>query len=86
VSHRGAPAVIAFGVDAIVLPPDTEWFNHLYTRQDELYFGHAGTAGFEVDGETARWSTRPISSGGGGSRRATWTREGCATEAASIGS
>jgi mannose-6-phosphate isomerase-like protein (cupin superfamily) len=35
-----------------VLPPDTEWFNHLHTRQDELYFVHVGTAGFEVDGET----------------------------------
>ena len=49
---RHALGVTAFGVNAIVLPPDTEWFNHLHTRQDELYFVHAGTAGFEVDGET----------------------------------
>jgi mannose-6-phosphate isomerase-like protein (cupin superfamily) len=43
--------VTAFGVNAIVLPPGTEWFNHFHHRQDELYFVHAGTAGFEVDGE-----------------------------------
>jgi mannose-6-phosphate isomerase-like protein (cupin superfamily) len=49
---RHALGVTAFGVNAIVLPPDTEWFNHLHTRQDELYFVHAGTARFEVDGET----------------------------------
>lgn len=49
---RHALGVTAFGVNVIVLPPDTEWFNHLHTRQDELYFVHAGTAGFEVDGET----------------------------------
>ena len=49
---RHSLGVTAFGVNAIVLPPDTEWFNHLHTRQDELYFVHAGTAGFEVDGET----------------------------------
>jgi mannose-6-phosphate isomerase-like protein (cupin superfamily) len=44
--------VTAFGVNAIVLPPGTEWFNHFHHRQDELYFVHAGTAGFEVEGET----------------------------------
>src|SRR5436190_892212 len=44
--------VTAFGVNAIVLPPGTEWFNHFHHRQDELYFVHAGTAGFDVDGES----------------------------------
>jgi mannose-6-phosphate isomerase-like protein (cupin superfamily) len=44
-------AVTAFGVNAIVLPPGTEWFHHLHHVQDELYFVHAGTAGFEVGGE-----------------------------------
>jgi mannose-6-phosphate isomerase-like protein (cupin superfamily) len=49
---RHALGATAFGVNAIVLPPGTEWFNHLHTRQDELYFVHAGAAGFDVDGET----------------------------------
>ena len=44
--------VTAFGLNAIVLEPDTEWFNHFHHRQDEVYFVHAGTAGFEVDGES----------------------------------
>jgi len=44
--------VTAFGVNAIVLPPGTEWFNHFHHRQDELYFVHAGTAGFEVEGDS----------------------------------
>jgi mannose-6-phosphate isomerase-like protein (cupin superfamily) len=44
--------VTAFGVNAIVLPPGTEWFNHFHHRQDELYFVHAGTARFEVGGES----------------------------------
>jgi mannose-6-phosphate isomerase-like protein (cupin superfamily) len=44
--------VTAFGVNAIVLPPGTEWFNHFHHRQDELYFVHAGRAGFEVGGES----------------------------------
>jgi mannose-6-phosphate isomerase-like protein (cupin superfamily) len=44
--------ITAFGCNAIVLPPGTEWFNHFHHRQDELYFVHAGTAAFEVDGET----------------------------------
>jgi mannose-6-phosphate isomerase-like protein (cupin superfamily) len=45
-------AVTAFGVNAIVLPPGTEWFNHFHRRQDELYFVHAGKAGFEVGGDS----------------------------------
>jgi mannose-6-phosphate isomerase-like protein (cupin superfamily) len=43
--------ITAFGANAIVLPPGTEWFNHFHDRQDELYFVHAGRAGFEVDGD-----------------------------------
>jgi len=48
---RHALGVTAFGVNGIVLPPGTEWFTHYHERQDELYFVHAGRAGFEVDGE-----------------------------------
>ena len=43
--------ITAFGVNAIVLPPGTEWFNHYHEVQDELYFVHRGRAGFDVDGE-----------------------------------
>ena len=49
---RQALDVTAFGVNAIVLPPDTEWFAHSHELQDELYFVHRGTAAFEIDGET----------------------------------
>ena len=48
---REALGVSAFGVNALVLPPGTEWFEHYHERQDELYFVHRGTAGFRVDGE-----------------------------------
>jgi mannose-6-phosphate isomerase-like protein (cupin superfamily) len=48
---RRALDVSAFGVNAIVLPPGTEWFNHYHERQDELYFVHRGRAGFQVDGD-----------------------------------
>ncbi len=41
----------AFGVNAIVYPPGQEGFLHYHDTQDELYFVHAGTARFEVDGE-----------------------------------
>lgn len=44
--------VTAFGVNALVLPPGTEWFRHYHEKQDELYFVHRGTAGFTVDGDT----------------------------------
>ena len=44
--------VAAFGVNAMVLPPGTEWFQHYHDEQDELYFVHRGRAGFEIDGET----------------------------------
>ncbi len=43
--------ITAFGVNAIVLPPGTQWFNHYHEVQDELYFVHRGRAGFDVDGE-----------------------------------
>ncbi len=43
--------ITAFGVNAMVLPPQTGWFEHFHDRQDELYFVHRGTAGFEVEGE-----------------------------------
>lgn len=48
---RPALGITAFGANGIVLPPGTEWFNHFHERQDELYFVHAGRAGFEIDGE-----------------------------------
>jgi len=49
---RQALDVTAFGANALVLPPGTEWFRHYHERQDELYFVHRGRAGFEVGGET----------------------------------
>jgi mannose-6-phosphate isomerase-like protein (cupin superfamily) len=44
--------VTAFGVNVMVLPSGTEWFEHTHERQDELYFVHAGRAGLRVDTET----------------------------------
>ena len=44
--------VTAFGVNAIVYPPGAEGLHHYHDEQDELYFVHAGTARFEVDGDT----------------------------------
>ncbi len=49
---RKALGVTAFGVNAIVMPPGYEGFNHYHERQDELYFVHSGLARFEVGGET----------------------------------
>jgi uncharacterized cupin superfamily protein len=43
--------ITAFGVNALVFPPGTQWFNHYHDTQDELYLVHRGRAGFEVDGE-----------------------------------
>jgi mannose-6-phosphate isomerase-like protein (cupin superfamily) len=43
--------ITAFGVNALVLPPGTRWFNHFHEKQDELYFVHRGRAGFDVGGE-----------------------------------
>jgi uncharacterized cupin superfamily protein len=45
---RRALDVTAFGVNAIVLPPGTEWFDHFHETQDELCFVHRGRAGFQV--------------------------------------
>ncbi len=49
---RGALGVTAFGVNAVVMPPNFEGFLHYHDTQDELYFVHRGRARFEVDGET----------------------------------
>ncbi len=49
---RRAIGVTAFGVNAIVMPPQFEGFMHFHEVQDELYFVHSGHARFEVDGET----------------------------------
>ncbi len=49
---RQALGVEAFGVNVIVMPPGFDGFRHYHDEQDELYFVHAGTARFEVDGET----------------------------------
>jgi quercetin dioxygenase-like cupin family protein len=49
---RGPLGVTAFGVNAIVYPPGAEGVHHYHDEQDELYFVHAGTARFEVDGDT----------------------------------
>ena len=49
---RRTLGVTAFGANAMVLPPGTEWFLHYHDEQDELYFVHRGRAGFEVDGES----------------------------------
>jgi len=48
---RRALGVDAFGVNAVVMPPGFEGFEHYHDVQDELYFVHSGTARFEVDGE-----------------------------------
>jgi mannose-6-phosphate isomerase-like protein (cupin superfamily) len=48
---RPALGITAFGVNAIVYPPDFEGFLHYHDVQDELYFVHSGRARFEVDGE-----------------------------------
>jgi len=48
---RRALGVEAFGVNAIVLPPGWDGFEHYHDTQDELYFVHSGTARFEVEGE-----------------------------------
>jgi mannose-6-phosphate isomerase-like protein (cupin superfamily) len=49
---RRALGVTAFGANAMVLPPGTEWFLHYHDEPDELYFVHRGRAGFVVDGES----------------------------------
>jgi uncharacterized cupin superfamily protein len=46
---RSALGVTAFGVNAIVFPPNYEGPNHFHDEQDELYFVHRGTATFTFD-------------------------------------
>jgi mannose-6-phosphate isomerase-like protein (cupin superfamily) len=48
---RAALGVTAFGVNALVFPPNYEGPAHYHDRQDELYFVHRGTATFEFDGD-----------------------------------
>lgn len=48
---RRALGVSAFGVNAIVMPPGYLGFHHYHDMQDELYFVHAGSARFEIEGE-----------------------------------
>jgi uncharacterized cupin superfamily protein len=43
--------VTAFGLNVMVLPPGTEWFEHSHERQDELYFIHAGRGGLKIGDE-----------------------------------
>jgi mannose-6-phosphate isomerase-like protein (cupin superfamily) len=49
---RRALGISAFGANAMVLPPGTQWFEHFHDDQDELYFVHRGRATFEIEGET----------------------------------
>ena len=37
---RGVLGVTAFGVNAVVYPPQFEGFRHYHDTQDELYFVH----------------------------------------------
>jgi mannose-6-phosphate isomerase-like protein (cupin superfamily) len=47
--------VTAFGVNALVLPPDLESGFHYHDEQEELYFVHQGEVEFEFgDGSTHR--------------------------------
>jgi mannose-6-phosphate isomerase-like protein (cupin superfamily) len=48
---RQALGMTAFGANVIVMPAGYDGFHHYHDEQDELYFVHAGTARFEVDGE-----------------------------------
>jgi len=48
---RRALGVTAFGVNAIVMPPQYSGFHHYHDRQDELYFVHSGRARVEVGDE-----------------------------------
>lgn len=47
--------VEAFGVNAVVMPPDYPTRNHFHDEQEELYFVHRGTVEFTFgDGTTHR--------------------------------
>ena len=48
---RRALGVTAFGVNALILPPDFSGFHHWHDTQDELYFVHRGRARGEIGGE-----------------------------------
>ena len=50
---RRALGITAFGVNAIVMPPQYPGFHHYHEQQDELYFVHSGRARVEV-GEEVR--------------------------------
>jgi mannose-6-phosphate isomerase-like protein (cupin superfamily) len=41
--------VTAFGVNALVFPPNYDGPAHYHDHQDELYFVHRGTAVFTID-------------------------------------
>ena len=43
--------VTAFGVNALVYPPQWEGVEHYHDTQDELYFVHRGRVLVEVEGE-----------------------------------
>jgi quercetin dioxygenase-like cupin family protein len=49
---RKALGVEAFGVNAIVYPPQYEGPEHYHDTQDELYFVHQGRIRVEVEGES----------------------------------
>ena len=49
---RRGLGVTAFGVNAVVFPPDFEGFLHYHDTQDELYFVHKGRVKVDVDGES----------------------------------
>ena len=44
---RGPLGVTAFGVNAIVMPPEYSAGSHKHERQEELYFVHSGTMAIE---------------------------------------
>jgi mannose-6-phosphate isomerase-like protein (cupin superfamily) len=49
---RAALGVEAFGVNAIVYPPNYEGPEHYHDTQDELYFVHRGRVRVDVEGES----------------------------------
>jgi len=49
---RAALGVTAFGVNAVVYPPNFEGFLHYHDVQDELYLVHRGRVVVECEGET----------------------------------
>ena len=49
---RAALGVEAFGVNAIVYPPNYEGPEHFHDTQDELYFVHRGRIRVDVEGES----------------------------------